>query len=50
MDEKNQITQSIDWERHYGKLPNGTYRIVKIGFDTTTREDVYFYSNEFKIK
>ena len=50
LDEKHQITQSIDWERRYGKLPNGTYRIVKIGFDTTTREDVYFYSNEFKIK
>ncbi len=50
LDEKHQITQSIDWERRYGKLQNGTYRIVKIGFDTTTREDVYFYSNEFKIK
>ena len=50
LDEKHQITQSIDWERRYGKLPNGTYRIVKIGFDTTTRKDVYFYSNEFKIK
>lgn len=50
LDEKHQITQSIDWERRYGKLQNGTYRIVKIGFDTTTRENVYFYSNEFKIK
>lgn len=50
LDEKDQFTQSIDWERRYGKLPNGTYRIVKIGFNTTTRKDVYFYSNEFKIK
>lgn len=50
LNEKNQFTESIDWERRYGKLSNGTYRIVKISFDTTTREDVYFYSNEFKIK
>ena len=50
LNEYNQLTQTLDWRNYYGELQNGTYRIVKIGFDPKTDEEVYFYSEEFEIK
>ena len=43
----NQLTQKLDIEQYYGKLPNGIYRIVKPVYDN---KYVDIYSNEFEIK
>ena len=45
--ENNQITQKLDIEKYYGKLTNGTYRIVKPVYDNGY---INIYSNEFEIK
>ena len=50
LNEHDQLMQTLDWSIRYGELQNGTYRIVKIGFDPKTDEEVYFYSEEFEIK
>ena len=43
----NQLTQKLDIEKYYGKLSNGTYRIVKSVYDNGY---IDIYSNEFEIK
>ena len=45
--EDNQIKQTINIEQYYGKLKNGTYRVVKSVYDNGY---VDIYSNEFEIK
>lgn len=47
LNEDNQLTQKLDIEKFYGKLPNGTYRIVKPVYDNGY---IDIYSNEFEIK
>ena len=47
LNENNQLTQKLDIEKYYGKLPNGIYRIVKPVYDN---EYIDIYSNEFEIK
>ena len=42
--EENKITQKLDIEKYYGKLPQGIYRVVKPVYGKT------LYSNEFEIK
>ena len=44
LDSNNQLTQNINWENSYGKLPKGIYRIEK------EADGDLFYSNEFEIK
>lgn len=44
LDENNQYNFKINWTNSYGKLEDGTYRIVK------EFEDDVFYSNEFEIR
>jgi flagellar basal body-associated protein FliL len=46
-DKNGQITQKLDIENYYGKLDNGTYRIVKTVYDNGY---IDLYSNEFEIK
>ena len=48
LDENNQLKQKINWERFYGKLERGTYRIVKPQW--SNNEYIDLYSNEFEIK
>ena len=48
LDENNQLKQKINWERFYGKLEKGTYRIVKPQW--SNNEYIDLYSNEFEIK
>jgi hypothetical protein len=45
--EDKQLTQKLDIEKYYGKLSNGTYRIVKPVYDNGY---IDLYSNEFEIK
>ena len=45
--EENQLTLKLDIEQYYGKLSNGTYRIVKPVYDNGYMD---IYSNEFEIK
>ena len=45
--EDNQLTLKLDIEQYYGKLSNGTYRIVKPVYDNGYMD---IYSNEFEIK
>ena len=45
--ENNQLKQKINWEKLYGKLEKGTYRIVKPVY---VNEYVDLYSDEFEIK
>ena len=47
LNEDNQLTQKLDIEKFYGKLSNGTYRIVKPVYDNGY---IDIYSNEFEIK
>ena len=47
LDENNQLKQKINWEKLYGKLEKGTYRIVKPVY---VNEYVDLYSDEFEIK
>ena len=48
LDENNQLKQKINWERFYGELEKGTYRIVKTQW--SNNEYIDLYSNEFEIK
>ena len=48
LDENNQLKQKINWERFYGKLERGTYRIAKPQW--SNNEYIDLYSNEFEIK
>lgn len=48
LDENNQLKQKINWERFYGELEKGTYRIVKPQW--SNNEYIDLYSNEFEIK
>ena len=48
LDENNQLKQKINWERFYGELEKGTYRIVKPQWNNN--EYIDLYSNEFEIK
>ena len=47
LNEDKQLTQKLDIEKYYGKLPNGIYRIVKPVYDNGY---IDIYSNEFEIK
>ncbi|MBP3597446.1 MAG: hypothetical protein J6J60_08675 [Clostridia bacterium] len=47
LDENNQFKQKIKWERLYGELEKGTYRIVKPIY---LNEYIDLYSDEFEIK
>ena len=47
VNEDNQLTLKLDIEQYYGKLSNGTYRIVKPVYDNGYMD---IYSNEFEIK
>jgi len=47
LDENNQFKQKIKWEKLYGELEKGTYRIVKPIY---LNEYVDLYSDEFEIK
>lgn len=47
LNKDNQLTQKLDIEKYYGKLNNGTYRIVKSVYDS---QYIDIYSNEFEIK
>lgn len=47
LNEDNQLTQKLDIEKYYGKLPNGIYRIVKPVYDNGY---IDIYSSEFEIK
>lgn len=47
LNEDKQLTQKLDIEKYYGKLSNGTYRIVKPVYDNGY---IDIYSNEFEIK
>lgn len=47
LNEDNQLIQKLDIEKFYGKLSNGTYRIVKPVYDNGY---IDIYSNEFEIK
>lgn len=46
-DENNQIKFNIDWEKYYGELEKGIYRIVKPQY--INGEYINLYSNEFEI-
>ena len=41
------LKEKINWEKFYGKLPAGTYRIVKDRYSSGYK---YYYSDEFEIK
>lgn len=43
----NQIKQTINIEKYYGKLDKGIYRIAKSVYD---KKNIEIYSNEFEIK
>lgn len=47
LNKDKQLTQKLDIEKYYGKLNNGTYRIVKSVYDN---KYIDIYSNEFEIK
>ena len=47
LNEDNQLTQNLDIAKYYGKLENGTYRIVKPVYD---KGYIDICSNEFEIK
>lgn len=47
LDKNNQIREKLNIEKYYGKLNNGTYRIVKTVYDNG---NIDIYSNEFEIK
>lgn len=45
--EDNQVKMKVNFEKYYGTLENGTYRIVKPVYDNRY---IDLYSNEFEIK
>lgn len=47
LNEKNQVKMKVNFEKYYGTLENGTYRIVKPVYDNRY---IDLYSNEFEIK
>ena len=47
LNEDNQLTQTLNIEKYYGRLSKGTYRIVKPVYDNGY---IDLYSNEFEIK
>ena len=47
LDKNNQVKMKINFEKYYGTLENGTYRIVKPVYDNRY---IDLYSNEFEIK
>lgn len=46
LDENNQVKMKVNFEKYYGTLENGTYRIVKPVYDNRY---IDLYSNEFEI-
>lgn len=46
LDENNQLKMKVNFEKYYGTLKNGTYRIVKPVYDSRY---IDLYSNEFEI-
>lgn len=47
LDENNQVKMKVNFEKYYGTLENGAYRIVKPVYDNRY---IDLYSNEFEIK
>lgn len=47
LDENNQVKMKVNFEKYYGTLESGTYRIVKPVYDNRY---IDLYSNEFEIK
>lgn len=47
LDENNQLKMKVNFEKYYGTLESGTYRIVKPVYDNRY---IDLYSNEFEIK
>lgn len=47
LNENNELIMEIDYEKYYGSLENGIYRIVKTVYDN---KYIDLYSNEFEIK
>ena len=47
LDKNNQVKMKINFEKYYGTLESGTYRIVKPVYDNRY---IDLYSNEFEIK